>query len=82
MLRMCSCTYYHVNLLYKSQWSQGDSHAFFGNRRHSRLFMISFVNIRNMFLEFVSKAYSQHNRYQWQAILVDDNAFIVIVRRL
>ena len=40
-----------------------------------------FANIRNMFLKFVRKAYSQLIRKQSQAILIDGNAFVVIVRR-
>ena len=40
------------------------------------------ANIRNMFLKFVRNAYSQLIRKQSEAILIDGNAFVVIVRRL
>ena len=52
--------------------------VFVSIRGHPR----GFANIRNMFLKFVRKAYSQLIYKQSQAILIDGNAFVVILRRL
>ena len=54
------------------------SFVFISIRDHSG----SFANIRNMFLKFERKAYSQHILKQSQVILIDGNAFVVILKIL
>ena len=65
---------------YKSQCSQVHRKTFVRIRKRSDRSR-GIANIRTMFLNSVSKAYSQHILKQLQAILINNNAFVAIVRR-
>ena len=65
----------------QTQCSQVHRQAFVRIRKHSDC-LRGIANIRNMFLNSDRKAYSQHILMQLQAILINNNAFVVIVRRL
>ena len=75
---MCVC----ISFIY-TQCSQVHRQTFVRIRKLSdRSRGTCIANIRNMFLNYVRKAYLQRILKQLQAIFINNNAFVVIVRRL